>query len=102
MKMTTLQREILEQAYIDATGLDARRGSARIDHLENWVKEHNLKNFRIYNDTQKMSCDWNNGVDWYAGKQHGDTICLGYTSGRGSFIYKNAIFAQSDEIFVGE
>jgi hypothetical protein len=63
-------REMLQQAYEDATGIDGRQGQSRID--------------------------------WYAGKQDGNTICLGYTSGRGSFVYKNAIFAQSDEIFAGE
>jgi hypothetical protein len=90
-------REMLQQAYEDATGLDARRGHARIDTLENWIREHNLENFRIINDPHKMASEY-----WYAGKQDGNTICLGYTSGRGSFVYKNAIFAQSDEIFVGE
>jgi hypothetical protein len=93
---------MLEQAYEDATGLDARRGAARIDNLEAWVKEHRIENFQIYNDTTKMGRDYHQGIKWYAGKQDGDTICLGYTSGRGSFVYKNAIFAQSGEIYLGE
>lgn len=97
-----ITREMLKQAYEDATGCDARRGPGRIDNLENWVREHNLENFQIFDDTNKMGRDYRNGIRWHAGKQHHDTICLGYTSARGSFVYKNAIFAQSDEIFIGE
>jgi len=97
-----ITREMLEQAYEDATALNARQGQGRIDNLENWAKEHNIENFKIFNDADKMARDYYNDIKWHAGTQHGDTICLGYTSGRGSFVYKNAIFAQSDEIFTGE
>lgn len=100
--MPEITREMLEKSYEDATGLDARRGSGRIDNLQAWVGKHKIKNFQIFNDTNKMSRDYHNGIKWWAGAQRGDTICLGYTSGRGSFVYKNAIFAQSDEIFIGE
>jgi len=97
-----MNREMLERCYEDATGLDARRGQGRIDNLESWIAEHKIKNFQIFNDTDKPARDWERGIRWYAGTQHDDTICLGYTSGRGSFVYKNVIFAQSDEILTGE
>lgn len=95
--MTT--REMLEQAYEDATGLDVRRAAARIDNLEKWINEHDLENFTIFNDPNKPGRDYNrDGTRWYAGAENGDTICLGYTSARQAFAYKNAVFAKSDEI----
>jgi hypothetical protein len=101
-KEKVVDLEMLKRCYEDATGLDARRGRARIENLANWTKEHGVENFQIFNDTDKIRRDWEQGTRWYAGTQHGDTILLGYTSGRGSFVYKNAIFAQSDEIYLGE
>ncbi len=97
-------RKMLEQKYEDTTGLDAQNGSARIDKLEAWIKEYDIRDFEISNNTDKMRRDFNrNGILWYPGTEHGDTICLGYTMHRrGLRIYKNAVFAQSDDIELGE
>jgi hypothetical protein len=103
MKMTNeimTNREMLEQAYEDATGLNARQGSRRIDNLESWIKKHGINDFQIFNDPQKMDRDYRKGKSWHSGKEHGDTICLGYTSARRG--HKNAVFAQSNEIYLGE
>jgi hypothetical protein len=94
-----ITREALERAYEDACGLDARRGAVRIDYLEKWIKKNRIKSFIIFDDTKKMRRDYRKGKSWYSGKEHGNTICLGYTSGPGAFVYKNAIFAQ---ILIGE
>jgi hypothetical protein len=93
-------REELEKIYEDATGLDARRGSSRIDILEAWIKEHKIEKFRLYDDPNKSHRDYQKGVRWYAGSQNGDTIMLGYTN-KGQRC-TNAVFAQSDEIYLGE
>lgn len=97
-------RKVLEQKYEDATGLDAQNGSARIDKLEAWIKEHDIEDFTIYNNPDKFRRDFNrSGILWYSGTEHGDTICIGYTMHRrGLRVYKNAVFAQSDEIYIGE
>lgn len=93
-----MKRRKLEQMYKDATGLSAPRGSKRIDRLIEWIEQHDLKNFIIYNNPHKMRRDFRKGIRWYAGTQHGDTVLLGYTSRKGFFNTKNAVFAQSDEI----
>lgn len=97
-------REEIEKLYETETGLKAWRGQSRIDHLEAFIKDNrlSLSDVAIINDTNKMGRDYRAGIAWYAGMRHADTACLGYTSGRGSFVYKNAIFAQSDKVFQGE
>lgn len=92
--MANVTREEIETLYEDSTGLDARRGSARIDHLEAWMQKNNLEiqGIEIFDDPRKSFRDYRNGIQWWAGKCHGDTIMLGYTSARRGC--KNAVFAK--------
>lgn len=93
-------REEIEKMYEDETGLRATQGQARIDRLEKFLIDNGLTLGQVYifDDTDKIGKDYHAGIRWNAGTQHGDTILLGQTSGRGNFVFKNAIFAQSDEI----
>lgn len=83
--MTALRIK-LEEMYEDSTGLCSRRGSARIDVLEQMVNSPDQVS-EIVDDINIMDSDrW-----WKQGEVRGDTVCLGYTSKRVG--WKNAVFA---------
>ena len=89
-------RNEIAKFYETETGLSANRGEARVDRLEKFLSDNGIGigDVTVYNDTKKMSRDYRNGIAWSAGKQHGNTICLGYSSGNGYGNYKSAIFAK--------
>ncbi len=92
-----MNREQLEKFYEDETGKKAYQGGVRIDHLEAFVREMNITDISqisIFDDRNKMKRDYRKGQSWYAGKQHDDTMLLGYTNGPGGFC-QSAIFVET-------
>ena len=55
-----MNRNELEKLYEDQTGLSARRGSTRIDHMESVVNEFGLSasDFHLVDDPNEINYGW--------------------------------------------
>lgn len=78
----TMTREQLEKIYEDETGLDAKRGSRRVDQLEEIVTRFSLSenDFTITDEPDEINYGWRNGRKWSVGSQIGNKFCLGYSN----------------------